>query len=606
MPSPTRRKGRKLEGVGHVIVCGSRAVRIERALGSGECTDVYKVHLTTEPDKKYALKTERYDSTTDERKKRLKAEIAFFEALKVDWDNSVDKSRLPQMHLTGRTPEYRFLITTLLGPTLADVRTWRRRTSKRTVAEIAVQTLRAIEALHELGWLSRAVEPHNFAVGLPPNDATIYMRDFARARQYRDEDGKLIEPRRRPHRRATSLYASTHALQGEELSRRDDLESWCYMMLEYFNRHNMIWREVDRRQAVAMKNNVLMHSAEMRMKTQLQLPVRFSGILKIIGGLSFTADPSYAWMRAEWEEIVREEKIDMAQPLDWAGVPLEDEDEEHGDSPVEKSAERRRQQRALERKRQRLERALYELYKLVGAPKTKEELRVELLMKVGNRRANKRSHSSEEARAQQNEESHSDRSEDRNDSEGDRGHRIVKKSRGRGAGKRSPVERPPEESDNHEEVSARSNKSGKGSTWDEEKKLIRDLRKILCEKTEEERDSRDDKKKSSRKSSQSTNSAPTSLKKSSFSNSKEEKEFGMVEAKKRYSKKRRESTTEYENLHVLDNNKKGSSQRPSLVKDVKKGKDGSVQKQPSSGGTVSVSVDAKNSGKSVAPVVSKK
>ncbi|GMR51671.1 hypothetical protein PMAYCL1PPCAC_21866, partial [Pristionchus mayeri] len=132
---------------------------------------------------------------------------------------------------------YVFLIMELLGPTLYDIRVAMMQgyTSPHTIALIAHQTLYGIEALHELGWLHRDIKPHNFAVALPPKEETVILADFGLARRFRAKDGTIRQPRKHPRWAGTVRYASARGLKREareELSRRDDIESWCYMMLE--------------------------------------------------------------------------------------------------------------------------------------------------------------------------------------------------------------------------------------------------------------------------------------------------------------------------------------------------------------------------------------
>lgn len=56
--------------------------------------------------------------------------------------------------------------------------------------------------------------------------------DFGLARKYVDEDGSHMAPRSGASFRGSTAYASLHAHRNEDLSRRDDLWSWFYMLLE--------------------------------------------------------------------------------------------------------------------------------------------------------------------------------------------------------------------------------------------------------------------------------------------------------------------------------------------------------------------------------------
>jgi tau tubulin kinase len=56
--------------------------------------------------------------------------------------------------------------------------------------------------------------------------------DFGLARKYVDEDGKPMAKRTDTAFRGSTTYASVYAHRNEDLSRRDDLWSWFYMLLE--------------------------------------------------------------------------------------------------------------------------------------------------------------------------------------------------------------------------------------------------------------------------------------------------------------------------------------------------------------------------------------
>lgn len=57
--------------------------------------------------------------------------------------------------------------------------------------------------------------------------------DFGLARRYvGDHDGRHLSARPDASFRGSTAYASVHAHRNEDLSRRDDLWSWFYMVLE--------------------------------------------------------------------------------------------------------------------------------------------------------------------------------------------------------------------------------------------------------------------------------------------------------------------------------------------------------------------------------------
>ena len=102
------------------------------------------------------------------------------------------------------------------------------------VAFLGRQMIRAIQCLHEHGYLHRDVKPSNFALGFQPGKiSTCYTIDFGLARRYVDEKGVHREPRLNPGFRGTARYASLNAHRNLELSRRDDLWSVFFILFEF-------------------------------------------------------------------------------------------------------------------------------------------------------------------------------------------------------------------------------------------------------------------------------------------------------------------------------------------------------------------------------------
>jgi hypothetical protein len=66
---------------------------------------------------------------------------------------------------------------------------------------------------------------------LPPS-GTWALIDLGLARRYVDESGAHAAPRGDASFRGSTTYASVHAHRQQDLSRRDDLWSWFYLLVE--------------------------------------------------------------------------------------------------------------------------------------------------------------------------------------------------------------------------------------------------------------------------------------------------------------------------------------------------------------------------------------
>ncbi|GMS80988.1 hypothetical protein PENTCL1PPCAC_3163, partial [Pristionchus entomophagus] len=159
----------------------------------------------------------------------------------------VSKKNFVKMHDKGKTLTFKYYVMDLIWLSLKDVieKICKGVLSPHTKIHIAQETLNGLKALHELGFLHRDVKWHNFAVGLPPNDNIVYILDFGIARPYREADGRVKIARERVNFMGTHKYASIRSMSQLEQCRKDDLESWLYMMMEVYDPNNLTWMRFD-------------------------------------------------------------------------------------------------------------------------------------------------------------------------------------------------------------------------------------------------------------------------------------------------------------------------------------------------------------------------
>ncbi|KAL3316678.1 Tau-tubulin kinase 2 [Cichlidogyrus casuarinus] len=145
--------------------------------------------------------------------------------------------------------KFNYMIMSLQGRNLADLRRSLGKFSVSTVLKISLQILYSIKCIHEAGFLHRDVKPSNFAIGPTASTCkTIYMLDYGLARQF------IIDKVVRPQRvtagfRGTVRYASLNAHLNKELGRHDDLWSMFYMLVEFVN-GSLPWRCIKSKQEV--------------------------------------------------------------------------------------------------------------------------------------------------------------------------------------------------------------------------------------------------------------------------------------------------------------------------------------------------------------------
>jgi len=97
-----------------------------------------------------------------------------------------------------------------------------------------------------------------FSVGLGPKSKTLILTDFDMAWKFIDPKKKAHKPEvGLPYFMGTNRYAPRRAHYLQELSRRDDIESWLYISLELLDYDLYPWKNAVIGQFVQMKNDFL-------------------------------------------------------------------------------------------------------------------------------------------------------------------------------------------------------------------------------------------------------------------------------------------------------------------------------------------------------------
>uniref|UniRef100_A0A915NCF5 non-specific serine/threonine protein kinase n=1 Tax=Meloidogyne javanica TaxID=6303 RepID=A0A915NCF5_MELJA len=147
------------------------------------------------------------------------------------------------------------MVMELLGAPVASLFAFcNRRFARQTIVSLGEQMIHRIRHLHQRGFIHRDIKPENFLMGLPPGkESTLYLIDFGLARRYRFREGENRTLTHIPFRRGrsfigTAKYASLNSHKNIELSRRDDLESLAYVLIELVNGH-LPWKNISKRNA---------------------------------------------------------------------------------------------------------------------------------------------------------------------------------------------------------------------------------------------------------------------------------------------------------------------------------------------------------------------
>ncbi|KRY79621.1 Tau-tubulin kinase 2 [Trichinella pseudospiralis] len=203
---------------------------VEKLLGVGGCASVYQVKDAV-TNSINAMKVEMAAQKVD----ILKFEMTVMIEL-----NKVNDRHVCKVVGGGKNAAFCYIVMTLVGPNFFTILNSLKRKSTdrsrpkfstRSSVFLALNSLEALQDLHQCGYLHRDIKPQNFAIGRAPDYRKVYLLDFGMCRKYVKDNGDLRRPREKCAFRGTIYFASVDALKGEEQSRKDDVWSWFFMMI---------------------------------------------------------------------------------------------------------------------------------------------------------------------------------------------------------------------------------------------------------------------------------------------------------------------------------------------------------------------------------------
>lgn len=244
--------------------------------GYGQIYDVFDSSVT--PNKHYAMKIEYLDSP----KSALRVETLILKKIQ-------GPECFPTYVSSGVTDSFRFLVMGLYGASLSTIRKHINGEyfSQYSLYHLGYYMVKCIEELHRKGYVHRDIKPSNFLVNTDRKNPVVLI-DFGLSRSYLYKDSGLHKKARKdPGFIGTVRYSSLHAQDNEELSRRDDLISWFYSMIE-MAKSKTPWPGNDNKKLAKQLKKSLT-------KDQLceGFPPEFKEIYDLIFSLNYEDEPNY-------------------------------------------------------------------------------------------------------------------------------------------------------------------------------------------------------------------------------------------------------------------------------------------------------------------------
>ncbi|KAI0631309.1 kinase-like protein [Trametes polyzona] len=230
----------------------------------------------------------------------------------------------PRIHYAGRDANDYVIVMDRLGPSLAALRRFcRGRFALRTICMLAHQMLERIEFLHTRGIVHCDIKPQNFAMGfLGDATKTVHIFDLGFAKTYllpRSGEHIAFQDWGR-HAIGTIRYASIAAHKDHPVSRRDDIESLFYVLLEFY--HGTVpWKSFPA--PSSEKQDLILEMKEDLSPTGVlpqllaRSPPEFAAFHAHVVSLEYGDEPDYALLTRLFQQRMRKEGWSYDGEYDW-------------------------------------------------------------------------------------------------------------------------------------------------------------------------------------------------------------------------------------------------------------------------------------------------
>jgi serine/threonine protein kinase len=280
--------------------------KLVKKLGEGSFGMIFKAES---PEGKFAFK---FEKKRPNKRTLLKNESNIMMYLK--------GKGIPKIEKYIEEENYSIMIMELLGKSLETLmkETDEKKFSLKTIGLLGQELIPVFKFIHDKNIIHRDIKPDNISVGYD-DPCQIYFLDFGLAKKYRSSKTKAHNPMiKHTKLTGTARYASINALAGWEQSRRDDLESFGYV-LAYLYLGGLPWM------GIQAKNKEEKYAKILNIKKQIpteQLlkngPQELINYLNYCKGMQYEQDPDYDYLTQLFKDLINKtlkDKIDYR--YDW-------------------------------------------------------------------------------------------------------------------------------------------------------------------------------------------------------------------------------------------------------------------------------------------------
>ena len=177
------------------------------------------------------------------------------------------------------------------------------------ICEIAIQLIKRIRDLHENGFIHRDIKPENILSGTGNNEKTLFLIDFGLAKRFK-KNNTHIGWRKDKTCVGTPRFCSINAAAGKEQSRRDDLESFGYVLLYFLKgKAGLPWQDLDKKLTAKERFEEILRIKQKEEGTLFKSqPEEFGVYFDYCRKLGFEEEPNYSYLINLFENLIAKNK----------------------------------------------------------------------------------------------------------------------------------------------------------------------------------------------------------------------------------------------------------------------------------------------------------
>ncbi|GMT24869.1 hypothetical protein PFISCL1PPCAC_16166, partial [Pristionchus fissidentatus] len=297
---------------GDTIESSKMRYRIGGVIGEGRYCDVYLADEDKDGDEEEQKKSKIFAVKVDKRKHewrtRQRIEVQVYDRIRATM--KVDASyRFPEYIESGVSRGKPFIVTNVLGPNISKVRERavkkKANYERKTAYFLALETLRVLRDFHKLGYVHRDIKPYNFCIGhTQALYDKIFLVDFASAAKTDDTNQlELLRMEKSyPLTNQNLVFCAPEEHKGEVLTRKSDMMSWFFMIVDIFDRDIIRWKRWE-------DPDKILEAKAAFWKDRATLLSPLPKVLQDIAGMVEDAEPKYDKML----HMLNDEKKELDQ-----------------------------------------------------------------------------------------------------------------------------------------------------------------------------------------------------------------------------------------------------------------------------------------------------